>query len=232
MIVDVFKQLNIKPNKQSVEYADSFIKSNGGYSKYFKEYKKGMAPKPPKFESKSDIPKKNPKVVISNFEETKNLVQPNKTSMNFSTTPNTLKPPSRPPPKPPVYQQDNKLETNITHNKSEFLSPVSSGQKYESDGSNYVTPETQNVNNDNINIIQVRQVSSAHEEPRSALLKSIENFKGGLRRVTDQRENIKISPKFNENDPMSQLIKALGEIRPFLNQSSDESDDEDENFSF
>ncbi|CAF1157083.1 unnamed protein product, partial [Brachionus calyciflorus] len=25
MIVDVFKQLNIKPNKQSVEYADSFI---------------------------------------------------------------------------------------------------------------------------------------------------------------------------------------------------------------
>ena len=42
MILDVLKQMQIKPNKQSLDYADKFIQSNGGYFKYYDSYFKKL----------------------------------------------------------------------------------------------------------------------------------------------------------------------------------------------
>lgn len=210
LIVDVLNQLHIKPNKHVVEYADNFIKSNGGYGKYLNEYKclKGNLPST---KSKSDIPKKNPKLLVTDEK------QKNKVVINISTTPNTLKPPSRPAPKPPVAINDS-LRHSIPNNTTsvDFLSPISNCTKYDSDGSSYVTPEF--LNEEVAKNFQTRITSSAfsNETERSELLKSIENFKGGLKHVTPS-QNLSMS-KLDENDPMSQLIKALNSMRPYLSK--------------
>lgn len=206
LIVDVLNQLHIKPDKHVVEYADNFIKSNGGYGKYLNEYKclKENLPK-----SKSDIPRKNPKFLITDEK------QKNKVVINISTTPNTLKPPSRPAPKPPLSNNDS-LRHSIPNNTTsvDFLSPISNCTKYDSDGSSYVTPEF--IHEETAKNFQTRKTSSAisQEADRSELLKSIENFKGGLKHITPSRSLN--SSKSDENDPMSQLIKALNAMRPYL----------------
>ncbi|RNA28785.1 neural Wiskott-Aldrich syndrome [Brachionus plicatilis] len=232
MIIDVLNQLHIKPNKDAVEYADNYIKSNGGYGKYFNGYQ-SLKENMPRGESKSksDIPKKKPKVQVSR-DLLKNELkkQNNKVIINISTTPNTLKPPSRPAPKPPIGKNE-QCRHSIPGCATvvDFLSPISNSAKYESDGSNFATPEF--ITDENGKNFQTRKTSSAisQAENRNELLKSIENFKGGLKHVTPSK-NLQTS-KREENDPMSQLIKALNAMRPYLNVSSDESDTEN-SFSF
>lgn len=197
MIIDVLMQLNIKPSKESVEYADSFIKSNGGYQKYIKEYKKRKAPKAPRSE---DISKSIGPITQDQRAPTSNM-------KSYSTTPNSLKPPSRPPPKPPVYQSkvlpiSNQLQANIS--QSSFLSPRSALVP------TYITPEKNQTGALNSQAIN----SPVSENSRNALMKSIENFKGGLKHVDNNQNQLHHSD--TNSDIMSQLFKALGEMRPYL----------------
>lgn len=115
---------------------------------------------------------------------------------------------------PPVAKNE-PLRRSVHDSESavDFLSPISNCSKYDSDGSNYVTPEF--TVDENGKTFQTRKTSSAisQEENRSALLKSIENIKGGLKHVTPSK-NLNIT-KAADNDPMSQLIKALNAMRPY-----------------
>lgn len=293
MIMDVLQQLNIKPTKHSLNYAKNFIESNGGFQQYFKEYKKKkMAPianaENENLESSSISDKLSP-INKSNIDERK--------QKNYSLTPtNSLKAPSRPPPKPPAPKRnllDVKMEsTFITSPNSEtnlsFISPISNlnqsdiSQTKSTGAPSFsisppvilpsLTPQSQTVpsislqssqpslppplppppppppfptqslapplpcslpsSGSDLNISNSSNFSSSSVDNRSALLKSIENFKGGLKHVDRNTSKSSLGSNSNiggnsdnnnnhtnnNNDLFNQLYNALNNMRQYLSK--------------
>jgi hypothetical protein len=103
MLKDVLTQLNIKPNKHSLGYAENFIQSNGGYQEYYNAYKKRK--------KASNGASNELHITRLNSTEAK-IISPIETCADEETkranisecslTPSMMKPPTRPPPKPPA----------------------------------------------------------------------------------------------------------------------------------
>jgi hypothetical protein len=277
MIMDVLQQLNIKPTKHSLNYAKNFIESTGGFQQYYKEYAiKKMAPianlENDTLESTSISDRLSP-INKSNMDERKQT--------NFSLTPNSLKAPSRPPPKPPAPKRnllEVKMEsTFISSPNSEknisFISPIvslnqsdiSQATKSTEAPSFSISPpvvvvppplqSTQRLakplpppppppsqsfapplppslpsSGSDLNISNSSNFSCSSIDNRSALLKSIENFKGGLKHVNRNTSKSSLGEKTNSNSDnnnnqtnnnnnlFNQLYNALNNMRQYLSK--------------
>jgi hypothetical protein len=64
MIKNVLSELNIKPNKDSLEYADKLILTNVGYYKFSKFYKKSKALKESEAKNDTDIVNDESNIVL------------------------------------------------------------------------------------------------------------------------------------------------------------------------
>jgi hypothetical protein len=280
MLMDVLQQLDIKPTKHSLNYAKNFIESTGGFQQYYKEYtKKKMAPI-------ANVENEN--LECSSISD--NISPINKSNIdekqkNYSLTPNSLKAPSRPPPKPPAPKRnllDVKMEsTFISSPKSEtnlsFISPIvnlnqSDISQTKSGAPSFSIsppavplpahiPSTQPLapppppppptlvssqsvassfpsslpysSNTDLNLSNLSNFSSSSIGNRSALLKSIENFKGGLKHVNrntsksslcsntnigGNSDNNNNQTNNNNNDLFNQLYNALNNMRQYLSK--------------
>ena len=120
MILDLLKEVNIKPNKQTLEYADKYIQSNGGYNKYFnsyKEYKKNR--------TRSGL--SNDLKLNKNIENT-----PISCNSARSDIPGSNEAPfkPRPPPKPPAYQpKENKTQIDASNQAPPLPRQAASNQE-------------------------------------------------------------------------------------------------------
>ena len=242
LIIDILKQVHIKPNKQSLEYAKSYIKSHGGYQEMMKDYKKdkNYAPIAPKI-LVTCAQQEIVEVAVDN-----NVSKP--TTECIHKTPNTkLKPPL--PPKPAICRSNTEDISEIRESTSmqtphmgqniSFLSPIPN--ETTSMSLNEGCSASTSFNNSNIcssyaNTPPVSFISpnaesttNNNEMSRSALFKSIEAFKGAnLKHVESSAEKSRVmlnaSSSGQGNKLMDQLIKALAEMRPYLNDDSECSD--------
>ena len=192
MILDVLKQMQIKPNKQSLDYADKFIQSNGGYFKYYDSYK------------------------LFKNQKTRSAVKaPNDTPENEIKV-NKVK-----PPKPPAYQPK-KQEQNEAKCAVETTPAALFYMKKEL--SSTPPPLPSSMPSSTPAILPQIIVENTHQEPRNALLDSIVNFKGKLKKVEVNKhtmnDDAKVYSKFSneQNNIINQLFVALDEMRPYLSE--------------
>ena len=231
-----------------MDYAKTFIENNGGYQQYAKEIKqKKFAPKAP------STPTTNPIVIVSSasmHEFSKPAINVINETPNMLRPPPKRPPP--PPKLAPNTAQSEKLvpeeaenlvqrtehlhlpqiETNIS-----FLSPIpTSASTFDASASSisnlstlscfgassFKTPPVSSSLNENVGADC--SVRSEEGGSRSAFLKSIENFKGGLKPVGETTFNksaeMSINSETSQNRLMNQLINALAEMRPFLSRSA------------
>ena len=226
MILDVLKQLQIKPNKQSLNYADKFIQSNGGYMKYFDSYKQYKS-------QKTRTAFVSPMITPQMTKDDTKLVEK---QQNNDEAPKSNK---IRPPKPPAYQPK-KLELNVGECdvESPKPSPALVHTKHQWCSTPPPLPTTLPSSEPQPTRIQKQPQQEAEnrspKDARGALLNSIVNFKGKLRKTDvaavsntqakmsaeKDSSSTKTSKFANEqNNIINQLFLALDEMRPYLSKS-------------
>jgi hypothetical protein len=209
MVIDILKKMHIKPNKHTVKYADNFILSNGGYSHFTNEYKKFVskekwAPRIPfveldAYKTNLNINSKNQ----NNFEITPNSLKP-RVPPPKPPAPNLAKPCNNSLESTAIYspKPDQNLEhfispippnTSEMHKKELFLTVPNTKQCFISPSP--PPPPAPPISNNSLADSSLgdpfnfsscsRQFNSSATTPNgghTALLKSIENFKGKARK--------------------------------------------------
>jgi hypothetical protein len=240
MILEVLENINMKPNKESLSYVDKFIQSNGGYKQYYDSYNEYKIQKErisilqleKSKENNFDLPiianpsneeilpeKRIAEVTLSNenhilpnqyfVESTQTLLVNNKTeSFNNKNETN------------PSTKQHLELQIDDVTTKKPTLKPKPA---YQLD---------QNSTRSDAFIFNDSQTNATHEKfkieksARNPLLSSIENFNGNLKNVDSDKEsrikavgnNKKLTGSNEQNDIITQLFKALDDMRPYLSK--------------
>ena len=236
MIIEVLKQLKIKPNKQSFTYADKFIKTHGGYKQYydsFNQYKMqkertSISPLTKQYASISTS--QNNKTDLAhaidqeecdlskNFDYTRerklsgthtmSMKAPDLTVLSPKVDNNILKNENSKPVVPPRPR----LSPNLDHNsiKASDLFKTTPSLSLESNPTALKQSDSNN---------QDKSLNKLETGTRNDLLNSIVNYSKELKPVSKtnpQNKVTKLAESTEQNDIINQLFKALNEMRPYL----------------
>jgi hypothetical protein len=240
MILEVLEKLDIKPNKQSLSYVDKVIQSCGGYKQMYDSYshykiQKTRTTLSPLMNKQVERIEKTrhskpfaPIKPACNEEDFKRSLTENKSVLKIVQT---LE--NRPPSQSSLASSNLEVaKTDETVTECNIYLCQSPKSNFNKDDNNNIKPALlpKPENNENLDI-------------RNQLLESISNFKGKLKHV--QRNSLDVASRqavtasgrkiFNENEQVTminQLFKALDDMRPFLNFSSesDEQSESDDDF--
>jgi len=244
MILEVLENINMKPNKESLSYVDKFIQSNGGYKQYYDSYNEYKIQKErisilqleKSKENNLDLP------IIGNPSNVNKEISPEKSNpeVTLSKENHTL------PIQPKSFVET--TQTLLVNNKTESFSNkteaiISTKQHLELQIDDVTTKKTilqprpasqldQNSTRSDAFIVNDSQTNTTQEKfkteksARNPLLSSIENFNGNLKNIDSCKESRIKAASNNKNltgtneqkDIITQLFKALDDIRPYLSK--------------
>ena len=226
MILEVLNQLKMKPNKESLSYADKFIKSNGGYKQYydsFNQYKQ-QKERCPILQLNTIKPDKSGLIDLTNNEfNNQNVVKETLSEKNETQIIS------------PTYSLEcHRQNSSCSKTENETQIALNQNAVLERDVVKPNKPtlppkpsfQSNNINNQNLNkpiqdklpVNEIKVMSNASD----SLLNAIKNFNGNFKHAVLDKESrvnkTKLPCTDKHNDIINQLFKALDDMRPYISK--------------